>query len=417
MALDSANNRALVFDRGLDALIAVDLTMGARTILSDTTTPNSVNAFSFPTDVVLDSANNRALLVDIGLGALVAVDLITGARSVLLDTSTVNAFRISARFALDSANNRLLSFSNRGGLAAVNLTTGVHTIVSSASIPDTVNAFFSPQGIALDSANNRALVVDDGLDALMAVDLNTGVRSIVSNDTIPNVVNAFRAPRDVALDSANNRALVIDGDFSDPLAPVPAGSLIAVDLTTGARTILSDDGIPDAVNIFEDPRSVVLDSANNRALVVNNAFNHGANVDSLIAVDLVTGVRTVLSDDNTPDAVNTFSSPQGIALDSANNRVLVVDDGLDALMAVDLSTGARTILSDDTTPDAVNAFSRPRPIALDSINNRVLITDAAFNIEVLANGASTSSGSDVLIAVDLTTGARTIVSEPVPWMR
>ena len=51
-------------------------------------------------------------------------------------------------------------------------------------------------------------------------------------------------------------------------------------------------------------------------------------------------------DADTPDALNLFTNPQGITLDSANNRALVVDSGLDAVIAVDLTTRARTVLSD-----------------------------------------------------------------------
>ena len=80
---------------------------------------------------------------------------------------------------------------------------------------------------------------------------------------------------------------------------------------------------------------------------------------ALVAVDLVSGARTILSDDMTPNAVNAFQFPRGLALDSANNRALVIDSVLDALIAVDLSTGARSILSDATTPDAIKLVFQP----------------------------------------------------------
>jgi hypothetical protein len=56
----SSGNCALIVDNGLDALVAVDLTSGASTIVSDSSTPNAVNAFITLLGVVLDSANNRA---------------------------------------------------------------------------------------------------------------------------------------------------------------------------------------------------------------------------------------------------------------------------------------------------------------------------------------------------------------------
>ena len=41
----------------------------------------------------------------------------------------------------------------------------------------------------------------------------------------------------------------------------------------------------------------------------------------------------------------TLSHSLGVAVDTANNRALVVDSNLDALVAVDLTTGVRSILS------------------------------------------------------------------------
>jgi hypothetical protein len=47
-------------------------------------------------------------------------------------------------------------------------------------------------------------------------------------------------------------------------------------------------------------------------------------------------VRTIVSDSGTPDTVNAFSFPEGVVLDSANNRPLVV---------VDLVNGQRVFVS------------------------------------------------------------------------
>jgi len=66
-----------------------------------------------------------------------------------------------------------------------------------------------------------------------------------------------------------------------------------------------------------------------------------------VAVDLTSGARTILSDATTPDAANPFSLPIGIVLDAANGRALVIDGsfGLNAVMAVELTSGDRVIVS------------------------------------------------------------------------
>jgi len=395
IALDSLNNRFLVIDEGLDAVIAVDLTTKARTVLSDNSTPDTNNPFDWPRSIAIDSDNNRALLTDSSLDAVIAVDLTTGARTILSDNSTpdaANPLYNPRGIVLDSANNRaLVADSPLNSIIAVDLTTGARTILSDDSTPDANNPFVWPEGIALDSTNNRALVTDGslyGLGAVIAVDLTTGARTILSDDSTPDANNPFDEPRDITIDSANNRALVTNGGHFSQAA------VIAVDLTTGARTILSDDSTPDANNPFVWPKGITLNSANNRALATDSYW------DTVIAVDLTTGVRTVLYDNHIPDANNPFVYPEGIALDSANNRALVIDS-LKAVIAVDLTTGERTVLSDNRTPDDYSSWGDvPRDIALDINNNRVLVTD--YNIF--------NPTSVALIAVDLTTGVHTIFS-------
>jgi len=139
------------------------------------------------------------------------------------------------------------------------------------------------------------------------------------------------------------------------------------------------------------PSVIAFDAANNRVLVKDRSLA------AVIAIDLTTGIRTVLSNDTTPNASNPFSRPQGIAVDSINNQALVTDSDLNAIIAVNLTSGARTVLSDATTPNASNPFGRPQGIAVDSVNNRALVTDASLK---------------AIIAVNLTSGARTVLSEP-----
>ena len=138
-------------------------------------------------------------------------------------------------------------------------------------------------------------------------------------------------PKSIALDNTNNRALVTDIDLD---------AVVVIDLNTGSRTILSDATTPDGINPLSSPRSIALDSANNRALVLEDLI-----LDTVVAVDLVTGARTILSDTTTPDGNNALITPQSITLDVANNRALVVDSNLKAVVAIQLDTGERVIFS------------------------------------------------------------------------
>jgi len=266
----------------------VDLTTGNRTLVSNASTGSGLN-LTGTNDVALDATNKRALIVDRSLRALVAVDLVTGNRTIVSDVST-------------------------------------------GSGP----GFFDPSSITLDAANNRALIIDQidyrGIQrALVAVDLATGNRTIVSDASTssgPVFVNPIR----VTLDTANKRALVIDGTFG-------SNALLAVDLATGDRTIVSDvskGSGPAFINLT----GVTLDAANKRALVTDSKFG----LLALVAVDLTTGNRTIVTDASTGSGP-AFISPDIVTLDAANNRALVIDSGLNALVAVELVSGDRVIVS------------------------------------------------------------------------
>ena len=154
----------------------------------------------------------------------------------------------------------------------------------------------------------------------------------VSGDTAApdsGAVNETLTPRDLTLDSSANRALVIDPERK---------AVIAIDLASGASSILSDSAKPDSANTFEDPRGIAVDESGSRALVVDAARK------AIIAVDLTTGARSVFSSNTAPSGQVLFNNPLGIVIDSVNSRALVADSGLQAVVAVDLSSGERTLL-------------------------------------------------------------------------
>ena len=374
LALDAANNRALVTDG--TSLIAVDLDNGDRTPVSDGTT-GSGTSFLNPQALTLDAANNRALVVDRSRLALFAVDLANGDRTLISGTGPTFTSPVDVGF--DGANNRALVLS--GGLIAVDLTSGDRSIVSNNST-DMGFGFSFPIDVDFDAANNRALVLDRNQRALIAVDLTSGDQTIISQNFSAGTGLNFSSPQGLALDAANNRALVTDS--------VSGAALVAVDLTNGNRTLFSNSPAngTGAGLVFARPTNLVLDAANNRALVID------ATLSALIAVDLTSGDRTLISNSTTGSGPD-FFAPQGLAFDGANNRALVADGGLDALIAVDLNNGNRTIVSDDTTGTGPT-FGSPQGPALDAANNRVLVTD---------------SNLVALLAVDLTSGDRTIISD------
>ncbi|HEX7025671.1 MAG TPA: hypothetical protein VF268_00375, partial [Gammaproteobacteria bacterium] len=121
-------------------------------------------------------------------------------------------------------------------------------------------------------------MIDEGTDELLAVNLETGSLTVISSDT-QGTGPGFNTPREVVLDSAMNRALVVDD------------GLLAVDLINGDRNVISGAAVGTGTD-FSNPTSVALESATT-ALVTDG------NLSVLFSVDLITGNREIVSGGST----------------------------------------------------------------------------------------------------------------------
>jgi DNA-binding beta-propeller fold protein YncE len=96
-----------------------------------------------------------------------------------------------------------------------------------------------------------------------------------------------------------------------------------------------------------------------------------ANTDNLLKVDVTSGVRTIISDNTAPDTAPLFDYPMGILIDKQDNRALIADDLGEALLAVDLDTGVRSAIS--STDD--NGIFYPNSVTAGDVEDHVLVTD------------------------------------------
>ena len=357
MALDAANNRVLVLDTGRDALIGINLSTGAREVISDRLTPDAAHSFAYAKDIVLDGEN--AYVIDSQRRSLIRVNLTTGARTVVSGTGQPDnnsLFSNIEALVLDTDNERaLIADWLNGKIFTANLSTGARDVLSGDGKPDFVNDFLRAQDIVLDRPNNRALIIDPGRDAVMSMNLDTGVRKFFVTVHTPDDKNTMTSPRDIVMDRPQNRALLLNSD----------GLMLGVDLDNGARSTLSSATVPDAVNVFVSPRVMAMDSDKKRVFVLDE------NLDALLAVDSSTGARSVLSDDTTVG----FNYPRTMVHDRDNKRVLVLDGNAGAIISIDLESGLRSIFSDNNNPDINNPFGYPSDMVLDSAKNRILVFD------------------------------------------
>lgn len=202
------------------------------------------------------------------------------------------------------------------------------------------------------------------------------------------------APEVVALDTPRDRALVIDGYRN---------ALLTVDLTTGTRRVVyvpPDTLAPSTRTLLphlmspQPPTHPLVDAAvlgneGQRALAVARR--------AMFSVELASGKATVISDVRTGTGP-VFAQLVDAAVDAPQGRALVLDASPGALLAVDLTTGARTVVSDAATGSGPT-LRMTSALALDAAAGRAFV----------AGGIGETAA---LVAVDLDTGDRTLISGP-----
>ena len=262
------------------------------------------------------------------------------------------------------------SFEPTGIIQAIRLSNASVTPVSGEG-RGTGPSYNAPAAAALDASRSRLLVLNDFADfivqepwALYAVDLPSGDRTIVSDETHgigPLPMQGTIEAGAMAFDPTSYRVYVAWGAY-----------LVEVDLATGDRVEVSGPNVGGGP-LFETARAVALDMANGRAFLADPL------ADVIVAVDLTTGDRTVLVDGI---GGGTYSSGlTSVALDAANNRLLVADDATDSIYAVDPTTGDVVPFSGVARGTGA-PFLVPRDLAVDSARNRVLVADDESLISV-----------------------------------
>src|SRR5690625_3618426 len=261
----------------------------------------------------------------------------------------------------------------------------VHQQAWDKEFPNNDNVFLSAEGITYDEEGHRVFISDGDVSArlIVEVDLATGKRTEFFNGTAD-----FSGPAALAIDKSRKRLLVTNTVASNIFSLSLEGEVDEKVLTSSPH---EDEGQPSLYS----PRGIVLDPEDpDRAFVTASTSNN------LAELDLRTGLRTLLSDDETPDGENSFKQPRGLLVDHNNNRILVGSwPESAAIFSVDKETGKRTIFSGaDTGGGDIELFC-PGSLGSDRIAERILVGDCNRGI----------------ISVDIDTGERTLITDIIDY--
>ena len=314
------------------------------------TVPDDQVQFSDPQTVTVDAERNRALVVDVEERAIYTVDLATGVRSILSENKEGDEFPLLlertdfnyAGITVDSENDVAYVGSSADTreasgptILSINLDTGERNAVSEYITPHVSQLVF-------DASSNRVFLGEFTNGAFVALDPITKDYEVVSwsNSNFPvDGENPLTSVGAVTIDNARNRALVTTA--------IGEKLIMAIDLSEenlGVRTPFSTASIPNADNLFTASgdhvlTSITIDAANDRALMVDRGLN------AIFSLALENGARTILSDADSPNTLNTLLDPTSVYVEEGMTYGLVVDKERKALMAIDLMSGQRVVMS------------------------------------------------------------------------
>ncbi|MHC4958129.1 MAG: hypothetical protein ACYTGN_07110 [Planctomycetota bacterium] len=220
-AFDGRENRVLVADTGLAALVGVDAATGEREILSDSNTGQG-GVMIGPRDVQFDPVSRLAFVVDTSLAALLAIDLANGNRALVsgLGRGGGPTFMTPRAVAVDAPNELfLVADTGNGTVFQVDLATGTRSAFGPSG-----SAVSNTTGLVLDRAQSLLLLTDTVLDGVVAIDTVTGTVSI--DGTGPSMPS----PEAIRYDAVAGRMFVVDSAM---------GALMAVEPVSRDRVIVS----------------------------------------------------------------------------------------------------------------------------------------------------------------------------------
>jgi len=423
---------AHVIDALHDRLFAIDLETGDRTVYGNTTP--GTGRFGDEAQVALLDGNIFA--IDTTGGKVIRVNPLDGTR---LDFS-------------DSVDDKGPYFQSLSGIVFVGDNNGGRRLLATDAIKEKVFAFddlgnrqltpvnavgegelildgsgqieFDPVAARLYYRDQISAIRYDNLGVL-SIDAKNGNRQWLSPASSPSV-----QVKDFAVDRTNGRVFFTDGTsvrelestgelpyrsssepdtavgkgiafqsakwiFHDPdagqsyIGDVDSNALIRVDMATGDRSPVSDEETDSPFSLSKLYGDLVVDVAGGRVLAI-------ASDNRLFATDLATSVRSSFASEGDP--LEIFFSD--IALDKNQGRILVTVPYTESLAAVDLASQNRTILSSADIGSGP-AFAHPYSLSLDEKNQVAYVVDMNLTSFALA----------AVFAVDLQSGDRVILSK------
>ena len=331
---DFTSGKAYVYDdNSPDYAYEVDLATGDRAVISSAVGPtmdlakamwlDEVNGNLVISGLVVGESDYVVVEVDVETGDRRALPLLSGDARLL---SPIDIFRAEGDtfYTLTDSD----PYDAWNALFHIAPDTGARTLafrdeVGIGSVPRDL------MGLAVDFDSRIAYAADYRADSVLAINMDNGDRALVYGSGV-GTGPALNNPSRLAYDKLTNMLYVWSAD---------SGNIIKIDPDTSVGSTFLTGGDDSSIN---NVASLQIDSA--RGLLYYSRFNDGTvyqvDVESK-EISVVTG--SARGDGNLMESVPAISlAPGGEKLFASNDAT----SGLDSLVAVDVATGDRTVVVD-----------------------------------------------------------------------
>ena len=255
LVLDEAGNRLLVVTA--PDIVAVDLNSGARSFIASTFEGRGIDLVS-PTGIALDPLNQRLIVADRGLRAVVEIALNDGQRQELSGPNRGSGPPLDNLRDIDVIGSTAYTLdANLGTAVRIDLDTGARTVLNPPAQPAGQPQLLIAQDLAYTPADgNPALVMVDLLDPtqLFSQRLSDNVRSTLTPAT---GVALIEEARRLTTNPATGQIIISD---------TAVNGLLAADAVSGNQQLLSDNTRGEGIPLIE-PRGIAVTSDGQKAYV------------------------------------------------------------------------------------------------------------------------------------------------------
>ncbi len=345
IALDEDNQILYVALR--DSIIKVNLDanngdVGAQSILSNNTSPNTDVPFGSIANMILDKSNNRLLIIDSTAKFIMAVDIdeagMPGARSNLVNLSAMgrpNSMVLTENnsvYLYDNIDNNDGTSNNTSDVYKINLSDSTVSQLSNGDNTST-HPLVSEGFLAYDANSLELFVLQPYTNSVFKMDTSTGVHT----DLFFNLASSKTGIQGVldingksALDAANNRLWYQD-DFGGRY-------IYEINLKTFARVQVID--LEQNFLIV----SLAYDQVNNALIMTGSESGNGF----VWSYDANNYSKTIIADSVTGSGDSLVKINDWVRLNDTTG-IIVVDTTPDTFYQINMASGDRTEITVDFT--------------------------------------------------------------------